>query len=269
MYWLIARFRERGYQKSRILGVDIDGVLNKHREQFCLVLEERTSKQLTADSIIRIPVHEIPNCNVSAEDERAVFNWPSYWTQMPEVESVGEVVKKIRNELGFDIWIFTHRPWPRPEWYRKERADEYRVAWEEASCWSQYAMARSVRRLEKWLGDRWIPEVLGSRPIRSLTKTWLREKEIPYEKLIIERGNTDSRDPLFATRNRFVISARKEIRAFVEDDLNKARRLADVCEVVFLVDQPYNQLLGGELLPKNVIRVKEWMDIYVYLRRVF
>jgi len=271
LYRVLARHRERGYQKSRILGVDIDGVLNDHRTQFCHMLADRTGKALDRSAIVRIPVHEIPNCDVSADDERAVFNWPTYWTTMPEIQGVGEVVRKIRNELGYSIWIFTHRGWPQPARYPATRVEEYRWAWEGATNWSRYALHPAVRRVERWLGETrlHIPELLGSRPIRSLTKAWLAAKNIPYDKLIIERGNLDTRDPLFFTRNRFEISAERQIRAFVEDDLNKAKRLADVCEVVFLIDQPYNQTPAAAELPKNIVRVKEWQQVYEYLRRVF
>src|SRR5438552_6087465 len=46
LYGWITRYREHGYLKSRILGVDIDGVLNEHRTQFCQMLADRTGKVL-------------------------------------------------------------------------------------------------------------------------------------------------------------------------------------------------------------------------------
>ena len=62
-----------------------------------------------------------------------------------------------------------------------------------------------------------------------------------------------------------MISKDKLIRAFVEDDFDKAKRLADICEVVFLIEHPYNK--GS--LPMNVIRVRSWEEVYHYLRKVF
>jgi hypothetical protein len=184
---------------------------------------------------------------------------------------VGDVIRKIRNELGYSIWIFTHRGWPQPGRYPPARAEEYRSAWKDATKWSRYALHPVVQRVERWLGETrfHIPEVLGSRPIRSLTKAWLAGKKVLCDRLIIERGNLDTRDPLFFTRNRFEMSADRQIRAFVEDDLTKARRLADICEVVFLIDQPYNQTSASAGAPKNIVRVKEWKQIHEYLRRVF
>jgi hypothetical protein len=264
VYWAVTRYRDRRYQKSRILGVDIDGVLNEHREHFCAILVERTGKELKAEAIVRVPVREIPGCGVDVHDESAVFNWPQYWTQMPVVAGAAEMVRRIRNELGYDIWIFTHRPWPHPEWYAPDRAYEYRMAWEGASWWSRYVLSAPARWVERVLGVRHIRELWGFRPIRSVTKAWLRREAIPHDKVIVERGNVEARDPLFFTKNRFVVSAKRELRAFVEDDPNKAKRLADVTEIVFLIDQPYNQDTPG--LPRNVVRVKSWTEIYQYLR---
>jgi hypothetical protein len=265
IYRGVTRYRDRRYQKSRILGVDIDGVLNRHREQFCAILLDRTGKPLKPEAIVRVPVHEIPDSGVDVHDERAVFNWPQYWTEMPAIDGAAEMIRKIRNELGYDIWIFTHRPWPHPEWYAQERADEYRMAWEGASWWSWYVLSAPARWIERVLGVGRIRELWGFRPIRSVTKAWLRREAVSHDRLIVERGNVEARDPLFFTKNRFVISARREIRAFVEDDPYKARRLADVSEVVFLFDQPYNQDSAG--LPRNVVRVKSWTEIYGYLRQ--
>jgi hypothetical protein len=244
--------------------VDIDGVLNEHRQQFCDVLAQRTGKALEPDAIVRIPVHEIPGCAVDLIDERAVFNWPDYWTTMPQMMDAAEMTRRIRNELGYDIWIFTYRPWPHPEWYPAARRPEYRKAWGRTSSWSRLVLSSPVRWAERGLAERRIPEILGSRPIRSVTKRWLRRNGFRYDRLVVERGNADIRDPLFLTRNRFIISAKREIRAFVEDDLTKAKRLADVCEVVFLIDHPYNRAADG--LPNNVVRVDGWRAIFDYLR---
>jgi uncharacterized HAD superfamily protein len=99
----------------------------------------------------------------------------------------------------------------------------------------------------------------------NITIGWLKRHAFKYDKLVVERGNTNTVDPLLLTRNRFLISKDKMMRAFVEDDFHKAKKLADICEVVFLIDHPYNQ--GA--VPMNVIRVKSWQEIYEFLRRVF
>ena len=38
-YFMLARHRETGYLRSNIVGVDIDGVLNMHKEHFCKLLK--------------------------------------------------------------------------------------------------------------------------------------------------------------------------------------------------------------------------------------
>ena len=48
------------------------------------------------------------------------------------------------------------------------------------------------------------------------------------------------------------------ISFFIEDELEKAKKLAQICDIVFLFDQPYNQ----EDLPDNIIRVSSWEQLY-------
>jgi uncharacterized HAD superfamily protein len=101
--------------------------------------------------------------------------------------------------------------------------------------------------------------------------------------LMIEKGNVYTLDPSIRTRNRFIESAKHEIRIFVEDDLEKAKKLALICELVFLIKHPYNRReyqVGEERpddwhmrddpeLPNNVIPVNGWQEIYRYVRSVF
>jgi uncharacterized HAD superfamily protein len=269
LYMSLAQYRERSYLRSRILGVDIDGVLNDHRTHFCRLLREKVHKELAPDSISRIPVHEISGANVTERDEQAVFNWPSYWVDMPPKANAADMLKRIRNQLGYNIWLFTSRGWPVPDQYPIGQEKDYAAAWNRAWWRSRLYLALPMRRFEKRCAEYRIPEIVGSKPMRTLTKQWLSAQNIVYDKLIVERGNTDTRDPRFNTRNRFVISARRQLRAFVEDDLNKAKRLCDVCEVVFLIDQPYNQVAPTAVFPKNLIRVKEWPEVRDHLRTLF
>jgi len=91
-----------------------------------------------------------------------------------------------------------------------------------------------------------------------------------YDRLIVERGNVYVADPRAKGSNRFRIAERKEIRIFIEDDLDKARKLASICEVVYLFDQPYNRCdRGGEAIPNNIIRVSSWEEIRRSIRKSF
>ena len=111
-YYLYARHREYSYLRANGIGVDIDGVLNAHRDQFCEVLFEKTNIKIAPDQIKTLPVHEDVTLNVSREDELAVFNDPTYWSSMPAPDDVARSMWKLRNALQVKIHLFTHRPWP-------------------------------------------------------------------------------------------------------------------------------------------------------------
>lgn len=69
--------------------------------------------------------------------------------------------------------------------------------------------------------------------------------------------------PVFEPRNKSFISPNQlkkqgGISFFVEDETEKAKKLAQICDIVFLIDQPYNQ----EELPENIIRVTSWERLY-------
>jgi uncharacterized HAD superfamily protein len=103
--------------------------------------------------------------------------------------------------------------------------------------------------------------------MRSITKRWLEGHHISYDKLIVEGGNTSTADARMLVRNRYKLSKRHEFRAFVEDTLSNALKLSSICQVVFLLDHPYNQSAPGSL-PSNVVRVQSWNEIYGWLRNV-
>ena len=68
-YGVIARDWEHTYLKSYSIGLDIDGVLNEHRPQFCNLLFELTGKKLDPEKIKVIPVHDDPDLGVTRADE--------------------------------------------------------------------------------------------------------------------------------------------------------------------------------------------------------
>src|SRR6266545_2115015 len=67
-YVWLSWYREKHYLRGHIVGVDIDGVLNDHRTQFAKILKIRTNKDLDPELITRLPVHEIPGTDVTADD---------------------------------------------------------------------------------------------------------------------------------------------------------------------------------------------------------
>lgn len=250
VYFLYARHRENAYLKSNVLGVDIDGVLNKHRDQFCSMLNEKAGKEIDSDKITVIPVHKHPSLGVNRDEERMVFNDPKYWTDMPVVEDAPENIMKLKRTFGLDIYIFTDRPWPVAE--TKKELIKLKMEF-----------LNNCKRIS--LRDRILKRICKSRiiPLRQITKEWLHKYGFPSpEKLIVEKGKS---------KNRFSIARKKRIRFFVEDDLEKAKKMSYICDVVFLLSHPYNEPnfdLTAEInglrsdLPSNIIRVKDWSEIY-------
>lgn len=206
----------------RVLGVDIDGVVNHHREHFCRLLELQTAKRLSPDAITVIPVRGIPGCDVTEADEHAVFNWPAYWVDMPVVPDAPHVLTQIRSR-GIFVWLFTRRPWPNPSTFPTGREDVYHRAWRD------------------------VPQ------IADVTQRWLRRHGIPFDRLTLETGGDDEETRFSAARD-------GRVHRFVEDNPENAAALALHCDRVFLMDQPYNQA-SDRALPGNIVRVRTWDEI--------
>ncbi|MDY6896227.1 MAG: hypothetical protein SVO01_12560, partial [Thermotogota bacterium] len=112
-------------------------------------------------------------------------------------------------------------------------------------------------------------------PLKIITKKWLKDNEFKYDKLSFEKGNDYTAFPEGNVKNRFQISQRKRIRFFVEDDLEKAIKISFICDVVFLISHPYNEVSDvlpqnindfRKKIPSNIVRVKEWSEIYKLMR---
>lgn len=277
VYWLCARHREHSYIKSYAIGVDIDGVLNEHRQHFCRLLKEKTGKSLKPGEISTIPLHDCPALQVTRDDEKLVFNDPLYWSEMEPVKDAAHNLNRLRN-MNLKVHIFSHRAWPDTFGLSSKEESEINKQWRKrASELTEKACGR------KPLSGLW-QEVrlklnLGVSSIEELTKCWLRLNGFVWDKLTVERGNENVADPQGHFRNRFYIARKRRIRFFVEDDLEKAVKLAYICDVVFLLDQPYNQNLSDKCkgcgydckldekyVPDNVKRVKSWDDIYKCIR---
>ena len=108
--------------------------------------------------------------------------------------------------------------------------------------------------------------------IRYITRYWLRSRGIAFDSLLVERGNENIVYARGRYENRFNYARRKRIRFFVEDDWIKAIKLSYVCDVVFLIDHPYNQAAESDhskhsdasiigKLPANVVRVTSWLEL--------
>lgn len=279
MYQWYAWHREHSYLKSYAIGVDIDGVLNKHRQHFCRLLKEKTGIPLKPEEITTIPLHDCPALKVSREDEKKVFNDPLYWSEMEPIDEAAHNLDRLRN-MNLKVHMFSHRAWPNTFGISAKDKSQIKQQWRiRASELIEQAYGR------KSLSGLWrqthLKFNIKTSPIKQMTECWLRLNTLNFDTLTIERGNEDVADPQGHFRNRFYIARKKCIRFFVEDDLEKAIKLAYICDIVFLLDYPYNRnapdkcngceyecKLYEKDIPDNVKRVKSWDEIYKYVRRI-
>lgn len=267
-YKIKSDYREYAYLQSNSIGVDIDGVLNKHREQFCELIEA----DLDSSQITTIPIHENPSLEITKEMANAVFNNTKYWTEMPVLEDSSETLRKLKNSYDMRIDIFTHRPWPivhnlmddfESEW--KADAIEYiRTSFmERHGCWWQEIYCYLLLGFIKL---RFLPiPYIKTNPVNEITKTWLNNNNFIYDSLIVERSSEDVARKSSKFRNRFHYSRNNKYRYFVEDDPIKATKLAYLCDIVFLIKHPYNEY---QIYPDNVIKVNSWGEIYQCIKKM-
>lgn len=287
VYWWLARYRERAYLRSYTVGIDIDGVLNLHRPQFCKLLLANTGVSLDPNDIVTIPLHDDDQQGVTRENELSVFNDPEYWTSMPALDAAASNFSRLRNGHRLKLRVFTYRPWPdltkvadrRTEMTSWRSAamkifDETNPGWfAKVRCWIRLSLAApEVRGMPIRRGGPVgiIRSWTSLRPIDVITRAWLKKNRFEFDGLTIERGNENVADPQGHSRNRFHVARRDKFRFFVEDDLEKASKLAFICDVVFLIDQTYNQQAGHPeiTVPDNIIRCHSWDEVYKHIRRL-
>lgn len=245
IYICLSNHREKGYLSRPIIGVDIDGVLNRHRHHFCDLLEKLCGKRIDPENITKIPVDECKDlgCDVEKIECHTIFNEPGYWSDMPVNDDCAESIRKIRDALNFKVEIFTYRPWPEQKTFPKNRVEEYKLKWHKIDMgWRREAKA-----------------------IKKITKEWLKKHEIRYDKITIENGSEYTPNPKMWRKNRFQSARKRHYAFFVEDELTKAKHLAQFCDIVFLLNHPYNQS-NDNGSAKNIIRVGDWKEIYQVLK---
>jgi uncharacterized HAD superfamily protein len=277
-YLYLAHKRELSYLQSNILGIDIDGVMNLQRKQFAKYLNKNTGKNIDTNNITVIPVRDCPDLNITQSDEFAVFNDPTYWTTMECAPGASEVIRRLRNSMKLKIHVFTSRRWPysarnltsqqkadlKGDW--KEISNKYVTkVYKKRNLWSKIkAPFKELIHFFPYRILRGWSVIRPSQPIERITKAWLEENNIEFDALMVEMGSEEVADPSADLHNRFYASRQKQIKYFIEDDLIKAEKLAYICDVVFLIDQPYNH---KTVLPGNVIRVKDWNEILLQMRQ--
>ena len=224
LHRVVSQHSENGssYYK-RIIGVDIDGVLNKHEEQFVKFYNGQNDHKIRIEDITTLPVSK--SGIIHKEDERKIFVKEDYWTSMPVIDGSSKIIKEeIYNLLGYKVFLFTFRDW--------KLSDSH------------------------WRGK-----------IKRITKKWLKENKLHYNKLKFESGNFDRPVSLFSRkyRTRFYFAQKYKIRFFVEDNYDNATRLSKICEYVFLINHKYNENAD---MPYNIIRVDNWEEIYELIKKL-
>lgn len=208
------------------IGIDIDGVLNLHKEQFVKIYNmlvdsgEIQAPKITLEHIKTIPVQD--GGYIKEDDANKVFYKAEYWRTMPTTNNAAQIIKNtLINKLGFKIHIFTSRDWKSKDF-----------------------------------------DIKGFN-IKKETKNWLSKNSYSWNRIKFESGNYNHPIGLNGAlySNRFYLSAKRKIDIFIEDEPEKARRLSHICRYVLLINQPYNQEDENNPYPYNVIRVNTWNDI--------
>jgi hypothetical protein len=273
-YYLFSRHREYAYLRATAIGIDVDGVLNQHREKFCEMVAGKLDKQLRPEDIKVLPVHENIGLNppITRADERTIFNDPEYWVEMPVLDGAAEAIKTIKGSYLLPVHIFTHSPWPDLSVKQGATDEEMRTlrrSWRiAADTMARRANVKECVRL--WVN--FVTAVNYRASIRYITKYWLRANGIAYNSLLVEKGNENIVYSRGRYENRFNYAKRKKIKFFVEDDWVKSIKLSYICDFVFLIAHPYNQGSDGDpfrhenesiigRLPANVLRVNSWIDL--------
>lgn len=203
-YKLVCVRSENGTEYfERIIGVDIDGVLNKHEETFVSICNRINGTQLDKLDIITLPVHD--GEKITLQQEQNVFKTKEYWEeQLPTNDVVHYLVGEIRNKYGYKPYIFTWRDWTVEKNIRGQKVS--------------YNMKKE-------------------------TKKWLKRVGIKYKKIRFEKGNIDHPVTFFHVKywTRFYFAKKYKIQYFVEDNVYNAIKLSHICEYVFLFDHLYNR----------------------------
>jgi uncharacterized HAD superfamily protein len=267
MYFYLGYRREQRYLKSYSIGVDIDGVLNQQTEHFVEWLSKLRDIDINPVEILEIPVHLNHNLNINDLDERIVFNTKEYWQTLIMKENANKRINDFNRRFGLRIYFFSYRDWP------QYGSEESKIR--------ESIISKGYTPLEKGEISSITTKWLDSYGIKTYNVTgkisWLKYKfyQIFYgsNKLVIELGNPYLTDIRFGNRirktilnkNRFQGSQRIGFKFFIEDTPENAIKLASFCNYVFLFDEPYNNE-NNYNFPKNVIRVKNWNEVYSHLK---
>jgi len=273
LYKWLAYKRNNIYLKNYAIGVDIDGVLNDQTKHFVKWLKKLTGKKIDPKEIKEIPVHLNKSLDVSSIDERIVFNTKEYWETLPLKENAYVRLNHFQKVFGYRINIYSYRSWPQ---YNGDKKSINNLIVKKGYTPLKELEIKKISK--KWLIDNNILEkpVSGCLDKIKYFFSKLPNKTLKYKSiktLTIETGNPFISDSRFSNRlnyrilnnNRFQDAKKKGFRFFIEDSPENAIKLSDMCDYVFLFNEPYNSD-KTYILPRNIIRVNHWDEIYSKLK---
>lgn len=268
-YYVLSNLKNNYYLKYFRIGIDIDGVLNNQTKHFVDYLKKITGKHIEADDIKEIPVHLNETLGVSSLDERCVFNTKEYWENLSIRPNTALRVNEFQKRFGYSILFFSYRDWPQySNNQEKTKIDDII----RKAGFTPLKKDEIISITRKWLEKNNI-EVIYSKGLINVLKNQLSSLFFFNKILTIEMGNPYITDTRFLNKmkkairnnNRFQGASLKGFKFFIDDTPENALKLSGLCDYVFLFDEPYNQNIQ---LPKNIIRVKSWDEIYKNLKRL-
>ncbi|WP_445749861.1 hypothetical protein [Polaribacter sp.] len=269
VYYLLSNLKNNYYLKYYRIGVDIDGVLNNQTDHFIKYLRKITDIEISAKSIKELPVHLNKNIGVSLKDEKCVFNAKEYWENLKIRPNTSLRINEFQKRFGYKILFFSYRDWPQYENEIEKKEIETII---KNAGFTPLKNNEIISITKEWLKKNGI-EVVLSNGFLNRVKSFFKNFVFSNKTLTIEMGNpyiSDNRFFNFTNKsirnnNRFQSASINGFRFFVDDTPENAIKLSNLCDYVFLFEEPYNK---DVLMPKNVIRVKSWNDIYRHLKKL-
>ncbi|MFH1856524.1 MAG: hypothetical protein ABH836_04770 [Candidatus Omnitrophota bacterium] len=121
----------------------------------------------------------------------------------------------------------------------------------EEELWANINLIKGARNTLNKLNEKHSLIIITGRPVevKEVTIKWLREKEIPFDKLYFMQGRQ---------KHEVALQNGHELTHFMEDHPDYAFGMAEIGVNVFLMDYPWNQKIKNHPL---ITRVKDWRQI--------
>ena len=171
---------------------------------------------------------------------------------------IDNVIANTFQELAIYFNRYMGREHTPPEVVEIMRHDKLRmigywfVTWRDKLLTRLTPLAGSRETIREWHAAHEIVLITSRMPVfNRQTKDWLNHHSIPYHQLHHAKEF-----------NKYKKAGGCDV--FVEDNLEECEVLADHCEKVFLMDQPWNRRRPGR---NNIIRVADWRELKQLLAR--